>query len=176
MSRFEQINDLWYWRALDGSFECLSERADNMLDILEYSGFREFLGELGGTLERYMFEPEYIYVDDYTMSIRYVCGLKSAVRVLVLVNMQDGSIRSLISYCFHAGETFESFQKHHADYFATCDEILATRAGLASARVRMAQLEDEVECLIDENTHLRYRPGGPGYDETAAHFAALTPK
>ncbi len=175
MSRFEYITEEWWWfPTLDRGYPIAYGHTSTVnVDIVNYPGFKEFLGVDSEELERCMFELTSAYIDrSCVLALKYTSRIVSNIYAKLKITLQTEekhvAFRAADEY-LGGWATLDEFKTNHPEYFSTCDKIRAwgqQAAEIEKLRAENAALRAEIE-------HLRYRPGGPGYDEAAGHFAAL---
>lgn len=165
MSRFEEIDDEWYWR---GTNELIRLYGNVPIKLAYDPHLRMFLSEEFELLARYEFSVDRAYESLDNLIIAF----EGKFEVTAYVNVYMPSGEKRIDFRLPMNNMtidFNKFESLYKEYYSTRDENIAMRAELAAARERIAALEAE-------NTELRYRPGGLGYDEAAEHFSALIPQ
>lgn len=177
MNRFVQQNGNVYWQDADGAMHVINPgKVSQTGTSLDYSGFKEFLGADGDVLERGMFQLWFIYINDHTDCLRlhYRSIIALSICATVHIELPDGAKRITCTTCEDCEDMHpDIFEEVDPNYFVTCDTIRRMQTELIRSAAREAQLEAENTHLREENTELRFRPGGPGYDDAAEHFAAL---
>lgn len=175
MSRFENITEEWYWfPTLDRGYPIAYRDGHSSVnvDIVNYPGFKEFLGADGDELEHCMFNLTRAYIDyNDVLTLKYTSKVISNIYAKLKIKLQTEEKHIIIrdSMFWPSRLTLSDFKAHCPEYLSTCDKIHAwdqQAAEIEKLRAENAALRAEIE-------HLRYRPGGPGYDAVAEHFAAL---
>ncbi len=174
MSRFENITEEWYWfPTIDRGYPIAYRdgRSSVNVDIVNYPGFKEFIGVDNAELERCMFNFTRAYIDfDDVLTLRYTSRVISNIYAKLKIKLHTEEKRIII----RGDDVFrwaalDEFKMNYPEYLSTCDKIRAW--GQQAAEIEKLRAENAV--LRAEIEHLRYRPGGPGYDAAEAHFAEL---
>ncbi len=164
MNKFEQLDNKWYWRGEAGLIEAEAPA------IMGQHDFQRFIADEENSLARAFFKfsscSSIYHSDEDDLYVPYDSTLMHAITAYIQINMRTGA--KIIVYEFDQMLRTQS-QYDEWGYFDVCDRIRAQEI-LAAEN---AHLRAENVRLREENTELKFRPGGPGYDETAAHFAAL---
>ncbi len=166
MSRFEEIDDEWYWSGAGGLIKIYGE--DVPIELVYDPILCMFLSEEFDLLALYEFDIGRAFecVDSLIIAFENKFEVTAHINVYMPTGEKHIDFRLPLS-----NETidFNKFKSLYRKYYTTREKNAVMRAELAAARKRIAALEAE-------NEHLRYRPGGPGYDDAAEHFATLIPQ
>ena len=171
MSRFDNIAGEWFWFPTPAKGYPIARDGALGLnkDIINYPGFGELIGEETAELKHYMFGLVIIHTprqEDYKLCLKYSNGVFSA---KLVIDMSSGRKDVFVMSSLGEDQSLTEFKSDNKQYCDMCDRIHAAEkqaAEVESLRAENAALRAEIE-------HLRYRPGGPGYDEAAEHFAEL---
>lgn len=176
MNKFELHDDEWFWcpepdiRLRVGC----GPNNTHISEIMNQPRFVEFLGEDYKLFTKYKFKLWWAESDDDEF---YVYGENTMIKSLaatITINMVTGiKTTNIESNNGIDSIRFDAFKERYKEYFDTCENIDAMQAEIIAARERARLLAAENATLRAENLEMRYRPGGPGYNEAAEHFATL---
>lgn len=176
MNRLEWINNGLHWRSGPDTTHPIRGPAERgQINIEEYPGFKEFLGVYAEELDHGMFKLySFDFIDPiYPLFLDYRSTIAPSIVATMRIDISTGEKSISYTTCEHCDTI--TFDKEHdeADYFAACKNIREVHARVAKLEAENSELRAEIAALRAENTELRYRPGGPGYYESAEHFAEL---
>lgn len=183
MNRFEQIEGEWCWRNANGVLIYSVGPWNDWSRLLMDVSFMEFIRPETEQFAQYLFAPHFCFGEDDLrhVDVKYRNPTTHAVEIEVRINMQTGEKTiECESYSEHRWDSLADCMRHYRENFNEWAEIKNMRENVSKMHDKFAALEAEnakmaaeIEALRNENTELKYRPGGPGYEEAAAHFTAL---
>lgn len=177
MNRFEQIEGVWYWRLANGELSRERDFRDHRMwdELLEDPLFLEFIRPETEQFAQYLFalhfcdhhipgEARVVYKNPFT----------HAMFIEVRINMRTGEKNIVCeTYSERDWKPLAECMQYYSSEFKEWAAIKDMRGRFAALEVENAKMTAELAALRAENTELKYRPGGPGYEEAEAHFTAL---